>query len=258
MAFQDIHFDVADGVATITINRPRIHNAIRARTCEELIDAFNAAAWDDKVGVIILTGAGRKAFCSGGDQGARDGDYDGRGTLGLPVEELHTIIRDAPKPVIAKVRGWCIGAGNVLATICDLTIASEDAVFGQIGPAVGSVEPGFGALLLARTIGQKRAKEFWFLCRRYSAAEAFEMGLANAVVPADELDAEVDRWCQDILRLSPTALAISKRAFNAETEMIRGIGNLGNVAVKLYSDTPEAREGHEAFKEKRKPRFRPG
>jgi len=257
MAFEDILYEVAGGVATITLNRPKIHNAIRARTCEELIDAFNAAAWDDKIGVIILTGAGRKAFCSGGDQGARDGDYDGRGTVGLPVEELHTIIRDAPKPVIAKVRGWCIGAGNVLATLCDLTIASDDAILGQIGPAVGSVEPGFGSLLLARTVGQKRAKEMWFLCRRYTAAEALAMGLVNAVVPADDLDAEVERWCADILRLSPTALAISKRAFNAETETIRGIANLGNMAVRLYADTAEAREGHAAFKEKRPARFRP-
>jgi 2-ketocyclohexanecarboxyl-CoA hydrolase len=254
--FQDIIFEVAGGIATITINRPSIHNAVRAQTCEELIDAFNAAAWDDTIGVIVLTGAGERAFCSGGDQGVRDGDYDGRGTVGLPVEELHTIMRDAPKPVIAKVRGWCIGAGNVFATLCDLTIASEDAIFGQIGPAVGSVEPGFGSLLLARSVGQKRAKEMWFLCRRYTAAEAMAMGLVNAVVPGADIDAEVERWCQDILRLSPTALAISKRAFNAETESMRGIANLGNIAVKLFSDTAEAREGLAAFQEKRKPRFR--
>ena len=258
MSFTDIRYAVVDGVATITIDRPRVHNAIRARTCEELIDALNAAAWDDAVGVIVLEGAGRRAFCSGGDQGVRDGDYDGRGTVGLPVEELHTIIRDAPKPVIAKVRGWCIGAGNVLATLCDLTIASEDAVFGQVGPRVGSVEPGFGAALLARTVGQKRAKEMWFLCRRYPAAEALRMGLANAVVPSDELDAEVARWCAEILGLGPTALAIAKRAMNADTESIRGIANLGNVAVKLYADTAEAREGHAAFREKRPPRFRRG
>lgn len=254
--FEDVTFEIVGGVATITINRPAIHNAVRAQTCEEMIDAFNAAAWDESVGAIVLTGAGERAFCSGGDQGARDGEYDGRGTVGLPVEELHTIMRDAPKPVIAKVRGWCIGAGNVFATICDLTIASEDAIFGQIGPAVGSVEPGFGSLLLARSIGQKRAKEMWFLCRRYTAAQAMAMGLVNAVVPGAELDAEVDRWCQDILRLSPTALAISKRAFNAETESMRGIANLGNIAVKLFSDTAEAREGLASFREKRKPRFR--
>jgi 2-ketocyclohexanecarboxyl-CoA hydrolase len=254
--FEDIIFDVAGGIATITINRPAIHNAVRAQTCEEMIDAFNAAAWDETIGAIVLTGAGERAFCSGGDQGVRDGEYDGRGSLGLPVEELHTIMRDAPKPVIAKVRGWCIGAGNVFATLCDLTIASEDAIFGQIGPAVGSVEPGFGSLLLARSIGQKRAKEMWFLCRRYTAAEAKAMGLVNAVVPGAEIDAEVERWCQDILRLSPTALAISKRAFNAETESIRGIANLGNIAVKLFGETAEAREGLAAFREKRKPNFR--
>lgn len=256
MTFEDILFTRENGVATIAINRPRIHNAVRAQTCEEMIDAFNAAAWDEEIGVIVLTGAGERAFCSGGDQGARDGDYDGRGTVGLPVEELHTIIRDAPKPVIAKVRGWCIGAGNVFATLCDLTIASEDAVFGQVGPSVGSVEPGFGSLLLARTIGQKRAKEMWFLCRRYSAREAMAMGLVNAVVAPEDLDAEVERWCADILRLSPTAIAIGKRAFNAETESIRGIANLGNLAVKLYGETAEAREGHEAYKARRRPDFR--
>ena len=256
MTFEDILFTRENGVATIAINRPRIHNAVRAQTCEEMIDAFSAAAWDEEIGVIVLTGAGERAFCSGGDQGARDGDYDGRGTVGLPVEELHTIIRDAPKPVIAKVRGWCIGAGNVFATLCDLTIASEDAVFGQVGPSVGSVEPGFGSLLLARTIGQKRAKEMWFLCRRYSAREAMAMGLVNAVVAPEDLDAEVERWCADILRLSPTAIAIGKRAFNAETESIRGIANLGNLAVKLYGETAEAREGHEAYKARRRPDFR--
>jgi 2-ketocyclohexanecarboxyl-CoA hydrolase len=258
VSFTDIRYASEGGVATITIDRPRVHNALRGQTCEELIDALNAAAWDEAVGVIVLEGAGGRAFCSGGDQGARDGDYDGRGTVGLPVEELHTIIRDAPKPVIAKVRGWCIGAGNVLATLCDLTIASEDAVFGQVGPRVGSVEPGFGASLLARTVGQKRAKEMWFLCRRYPAAEALRMGLANAVVPADELDAEVARWCAEILALAPTALAIAKRAMNADTESIRGLANLGNVAVRLYADTDEAREGHRAFREKRPPRYRRG
>lgn len=254
--YEDILSDVSDGVATITINRPRIHNAVRSRTFEELIHAFNHAAWDDAVGVIVLTGAGERAFCSGGDQKERKQDYGGRGTLGLPGEELHSIIRDAPKPVIAKVRGWCVGAGNVLATLCDLTIASDDAIFGQVGPSVGSVEPGFGSALLARTVGQKRAKEMWFLCRRYKAAEALSMGLVNAVVAPEELDAEVRRWCDEILELSPTAIAIAKRAMNADTEMIRGIANLGNMAVKLYLDTDEAKQGHATFKDKARRRFR--
>jgi 2-ketocyclohexanecarboxyl-CoA hydrolase len=260
--FQDIRFAVAAGVATITIDRPRVLNAFRARTCEELVTAFNRAAWDDAVGAIVLTGAGERAFCAGGDHGAKAGAeasaglYDGQGTLGLPAEALHAIIRDAPKPVIAKVRGFCIGGGNVLVTLCDLAICADDAVFGQVGPSVGSVEPGFGTALLARTIGVKRAKEMWFLCRRYSAAQALSMGLVNRVVPAADLDAEVASWCAEILELSPTALAIAKRAFNADTESIRGLGNLGNLAVKLFAATDEAAEGARAFSEKRKPRFR--
>ena len=256
MAHKDIKYAVRDGVATITINRPKVHNAFRGQTCEELVDAFNKAAWNDDIGVIVLTGAGTKAFSSGGDQNAHDGTYDGRGTIGLPVEELHTIMRDAPKPVIAKVRGWCIGGGNVLATICDLTIAGESAVFGQVGPKMGSVDPGFGTNLLARHVGQKKAKEIWFLCRRYTAQQALEMGLVNAVVPDAQLDAEVRKWCDEILQMSPTALAIGKRAFNAETESIRGLSNLGNVAIKLYYGSPEGREGERAFRAKRKPNFR--
>ncbi|MDA0368682.1 MAG: enoyl-CoA hydratase-related protein [Proteobacteria bacterium] len=256
MAFKDIKYTVRDSVATITINRPEVHNAFRGQTCEELVDAFNKAAWNDDIGVIVLTGAGKKAFSSGGDQGAHDGVYDGRGTIGLPIEELHSIMRDAPKPVIAKVRGWCIGGGNVLATICDLTVAGESAVFGQAGPKMGSVDPGFGTNLLARHVGQKKAKEIWFLCRRYTAHEAMEMGLVNAVVPDARLDGEVRRWCDEILQMSPTAIALGKRAFNAETESIRGLSNLGNIAVRLYYDSPEGREGERAFRAKRKPQFR--
>jgi 2-ketocyclohexanecarboxyl-CoA hydrolase len=256
VAYKDIKYAVRKNVATITINRPRVHNAFRGQTCEEMVDAFNRAAWNDDIGVIVLTGAGTKAFSSGGDQGAHDGAYDGRGTIGLPVEELHAIMRDAPKPVIAKVRGWCIGGGNVLATICDLTIAGESAVFGQVGPKMGSIDPGFGTNLLARHVGQKKAKEIWFLCRQYSAREAMEMGLVNAVVPDAQLDAEVRRWCDEILQMSPTAIALGKRAFNAETESIRGLSNLGNIAVRLYYDSPEGREGERAFRAKRKPQFR--
>ena len=256
MAYEDILYDEADGVATITINRPKVLNAFRGRTCEELLRAFQHAGWRREIGVIVLTGAGDRAFSAGGDQSAHEGGYDGRGTLGLPVEELHATIRDVPKPVIARVRGYAIGGGNVLATICDLTIASEDAQFGQVGPKVGSVDPGFGTAYLARVVGEKRAREMWYLCRRYTAAEALAMGLVNVVVPAAELDAEVARWCAEIMARSPTAMAIAKRSFNLDTESIRGIGALGFEAVRLYYETAESREGVEAFLEKRPPRFR--
>ena len=256
MDYQDILYAVADGVATITINRPQVLNAFRARTCEELIDALGRAGWDRSIGVIVLTGAGDRAFCTGGDQSAHEGGYGGRGTIGLPVEEMHSAIRDAPKPVIARVRGYAIGGGNVLATVCDMTIAADTAVFGQVGPKVGSVDPGFGTAYLARIVGEKKAREMWFTCRRYSAAEALAMGLVNTVVPADALDAEVRRLCEELLERSPTALAIAKRSFNADTEHIRGIGSMGLQAVALFYDTAEAHEGVEAFREKRPPRFR--
>ena len=184
------------------------------------------------------------------------GQYDGRGTVGLPIEELHGAIRDVPKPVIARVQGYAIGGGNVLATLCDLTIASEKAVFGQVGPKVGSVDPGWGTAYLARVVGEKKAREIWYLCRRYSAQEALQMGLCNAVVPHDRLDAEVDAWCAEIAAKSPTALAIAKRSFNASTDHIRGIGSLGMQALSLYYDTAESKEGVAAFLEKRKPDFR--
>ena len=164
MTYEDILFQISDGIAHITINRPQVMNAFRARTCEELIDAFNRAGWDKSVGVIVLGGAGDKAFCTGGDQSAHEGQYDGRGIIGLPVEDLQSIIRDVPKPVIARVHGFAIGGGNVLATLCDFTIASEKAVFGQVGPKVGSVDPGFGTAYLARVIGEKKAREIWYLC----------------------------------------------------------------------------------------------
>ena len=256
MRYDDILYDVTDGAATITINRPDKMNAFRGQTCEELIDAFNRAGWDRSVGVIVLTGAGERAFCTGGDQSAHDGQYDGRGTIGLPIEDLHSIIRDVPKPVIARVRGYAIGGGNVLCTICDFTLAGESAQFGQVGPKVGSVDPGFGTAFLARVVGEKKAREMWYLCRRYSAQEALAMGLVNAVVPDADLDAEVARWCGEILERSPTALAIAKRSFNADTEHQRGIAGLGMYALGLYYDTEESKEGGRAFKEKRKPDFR--
>ncbi len=249
-------YEARDGVATITINRPDKYNAFSGRTCEEVIASLNRAGWDSSVGVIVLAGKGDKAFCTGGDQSAHEGSYDGRGVIGLPIEELQSLIRDVPKPVIAKVQGYAIGGGNVLVTLCDLAVASERAIFGQVGPKVGSVDPGFGTALLARVVGEKKAREMWFLCRRYTAAEALAMGLVNVDVPHDQLDAEVEKWCREILALSPTALAIAKRSFNVDTEHIRGISSLGMQALSLYYKTPESREGVNAFLEKRPARFR--
>src|SRR5579883_2520895 len=262
MAFQDILYEKRDGIATITINRPQVLNAFRAETVEEMLSAMRDAEDDRDIGVIVLAGAGDRAFCAGGDNSARAeggtsaSGYGGRGLVGLPIEELHNAIRDSRKPVIAKVQGYAIGGGNVLATVCDLTIASEKAVFGQVGPRVGSVDPGWGTAYLARLVGEKRAREIWFLCRRYSAAEAYQMGLVNKVVPAEQLDAEVEAWCREILALSPTALAIAKRSFNADSEHIRGIGALGFEALALYYQTAEAKEGVAAFLQKRRPDFR--
>lgn len=256
MTYEDILYEVKDGVAAITINRPDKYNAFRGKTCEELIDAFNKAGWDKKIGVIVLTGAGGKAFCTGGDQSAHEGQYDGRGTIGLPMEDLHTIIRDVPKPVIAKVRGFAVGGGNVLCMICDFTIAGESAQFGQVGPKVGSVDPGYGTAFLARVVGEKKAREIWYMCRRYKAHEALAMGLVNTVVPDAELDAEVDRWCAEIMEKSPTAIALAKRSFNMDTEHQRGIAGMGMFALSMYYDTDESKEGGIAFKEKRKPDFR--
>jgi 2-ketocyclohexanecarboxyl-CoA hydrolase len=254
--YEDIIYQAENGVATITINRPQKFNAFRGKTCEELISAFHRAGWNRDIGVIVLTGAGEKAFCTGGDQGAHEGSYDGRGMIGLPIEDLQRVIRDVPKPVIAKVRGYAIGGGNVLALICDLTLAAESAVFGQVGPKMGSVDPGFGTAYMARVIGEKRAREVWFLCRRYSARDALAMGMVNAVVPDAELDAEVARWCAEIVEKSPTAIAIAKRSFNADTAGIIGIADMGMQALSMYYQTDESKEGVQALKEKRKPEFR--
>ena len=256
MGYEDVTYEVHEGIARITINRPKVMNAFRAQTCEELISAFHAAGTDRAVGVVVLAGAGDRAFCTGGDQSSHTGQYDGRGTIGLPVEDLHGAIRDIPKPVIARVQGYAIGGGNVLATVCDFTVASEKAVFGQVGPKVGSVDPGYGTAYLARVVGEKKAREIWMLCRKYSANEALAMGLVNAVVPHERLDTEVDVWCKELLEKSPTALAIVKRSMNADTESIRGIASLGLQAVSLYYGTDEAKEGVVAYREKRPPRFR--
>ena len=256
MDYQDILFRVNDNVAHITINRPKVMNAFRGQTCEELIHAFNRAGWDKSVGVIVFGGAGDRAFCTGGDQSAHDGQYDGRGIIGLPVEELQGIIREVPKPVIARVQGYAIGGGNVLATICDLTIASEKAIFGQVGPKMGSVDPGFGTAYLARVVGEKKAREIWYLCRRYTAAEALAMGLVNKVVPHEDLDQEIAAWCAEIVERSPTAIAIAKRSFNADSDNITGISGMGMQALTMYYASDESKEGVRAFNEKRKPDFR--
>ncbi len=256
MTYEDLIYDVRDGAAHITINRPKVMNAFRGKTCEELIHAFQKAGWDKNIGVIVLGGSGDRAFCTGGDQSAHEGQYDGRGTIGLPIEEVQSLIRDVPKPVICRVQGYAIGGGNVLATMCDFTIASEKAIFGQVGPKMGSVDPGFGTAYLARIVGEKKAREIWYLCRRYTAAEALAMGLVNAVVPHDQLDAEVTKWCAEIMEKSPTAISIAKRSFNADSENIRGIGSMGMQTLKLYYDSDESREGVNAFNEKRKPDFR--
>lgn len=256
LEYEDVIYTVEGGVATVAVNRPDRLNAYREQTYDEVLDALQQAAWDPDVGVIVITGLGGKAFGVGGDSGVKKADRRGRGTLGVPIEEIHGIIRDAPKPVIAKVDGFAIGGGNVIATICDLTIASENSQFGQVGPKVGSVDPGFGTAYLARIVGEKKAREFWYLCSRYTAAEAAQMGLVNKVVPADQLDEEVARWCAAILERSPTALALAKRSFNADTENIRGIASIGMQALMLYYQTSEAKEGGNAFREKRKPDFR--
>lgn len=254
--YKDLLYEEHDGVATITINRPERMNATRQTTYYELIEALQRAGWDEAIGVVVLTGAGEKAFCIGGDNSDAKSERKGRGIIGVPVEEIHTTIRDIPKPVIAKVRGFAIGGGNVLATLCDMTIAGESAQFGQVGPKVGSVDPGWGTAYLAHIIGEKKAREMWYLCRRYSARQAMDMGLVNHVVADADLDAEVAQWCEEIMDRSPTAIALAKRSFNAATENLRGISLMGFEAVNLYYNTDEAKEMSASFKERRKPNVR--
>ena len=254
--YEDILYDLTNGVARVTINRPDRMNALRPNSYEELIDALDQAAWDEQVGVIVLTGAGDRAFCIGGDNAQGKSERRGRGIIGVPVEYIHSLIRDAPKPVIARVNGYAIGGGNVLATLCDLTIAAESAQFGQVGPKVGSVDPGYGTAYLARIVGEKKAREMWYLCRRYTATEAVAMGLANVCVPDEQLDEEVQKWCDELMERSPTALAIAKRSFNADTEHLRGVALAGFQTVGLYYNTDEAKEMGAAFKERRKPNVR--
>lgn len=247
----------ARGVARITINRPEVRNAFRPETVMELMDAFARARDDASVGVVLLTGAGSEAFCSGGDQRVRGrAGYVGRDRIPrLNVLDLQRQIRTMPKPVIAVVAGYAIGGGNVLATVCDLTIAAENAVFGQTGPKVGSFDAGYGSTYLARIVGHKKAREIWYLCRQYDAKQALEMGLVNAVVPLDRLEEEAVRWAKEILTKSPLAIRLLKAAFNADTDGLAGLQQLGGDATLLYYLTDEAKEGRDAFLQKRKPDF---
>lgn len=257
--FTDVSYEVDDGLAWITIDRPDRFNAFRARTIDELITAFKAAWVDRTVGVVALTGAGDRAFCAGGDQKQRQetGDY-GPSESGLfEVEVLHRLIRDIPKPVIAAVNGTAIGGGHVLHVLCDITIAAETATFGQAGPRVGSFDAGFGSAYLARILGEKRAREVWYLCRQYDAATMERWGLVNAVVPLAELRAEVRRWAEEMLSKSPTALKVLKHSFNADSESIAGIGAMAFDTLDLFVSSPEGREGVEAFVGKRTPDFAP-
>ncbi|WP_236687388.1 1,4-dihydroxy-2-naphthoyl-CoA synthase, partial [Geobacillus sp. ZGt-1] len=241
----------------ITINRPEVHNAFRPKTVNEMIDAFTKARDDSNIGVIILTGAGGKAFCSGGDQKVRGhGGYVGEDEIPrLNVLDLQRLIRVIPKPVIAMVAGYAIGGGHVLHVVCDLTIAADNAIFGQTGPKVGSFDGGYGAGYLARIVGHKKAREIWYLCRQYTAQEALEMGLVNKVVPLEQLEEETVKWAQEILEKSPTAIRFLKAAFNADSDGLAGIQQLAGDATLLFYTTEEAKEGMRAFKEKRKPDF---
>jgi naphthoate synthase len=257
--FEDITYEVENGLATITINRPRRFNAFRAQTVDELIAAFKASWASSDVGAVCLTGAGEKAFCAGGDQKQRDetGDY-GPSQSGLfEIDSLHRVIRDTPKPVIAAVNGIAIGGGHVLHVLCDVSIAAEHAKFGQVGPRVGSFDAGFGSAYLARVVGEKRAREIWFLCRQYTAAQALDWGLVNAVVPGDQLQAEVRRWADEIVSLSPTSLKVLKQSFNQDTEQFAAVGQAAFTTLKMFTESDEAKEGIKAFNEKRKPDFSP-
>lgn len=255
--YQDILYERHGAIAKVTINRPEVHNAFRPKTVMEMIDAFSHARDDSSIGVIILTGAGGKAFCSGGDQKVRGhGGYVGEDNIPrLNVLDLQRLIRIIPKPVIAMVAGYAIGGGHVLHVVCDLTIAADNAVFGQTGPKVGSFDGGYGAGLLARIVGHKKAREIWYLCRQYNAQEALEMGLVNTVVPLEKLEEETLKWCNEILEKSPTAIRFLKAAFNADTDGLAGLQQFAGDATLLYYTTDEAKEGRDAFKEKRKPNF---
>jgi naphthoate synthase len=260
--FQDVRYEVAEGMAKITINRPEVRNAFRPETLAELQQAFNFARDDDSVGVIIFTGEGNEAFCSGGDISVRGDDgYIGSDAVGkkgigrLNVLDLQIQIRRTPKPVIAMVAGWAIGGGHVLHVVCDITIAADNAKFGQTGPMVGSFDGGYGAGLLARHVGQKKAREIWFMCRQYDAQEALDMGLVNQVVAVNELEAETVSWAREMLRHSPMALRLLKAGLNAADDGLAGVQQLAGDATLLFYLTEEGQEGRDAYKEKRAPDF---
>lgn len=256
--YQDIKFDTTeDGIAKITINRPHVRNAFRPETVIELQEAFELARNDSKIGVVILTGEGNEAFCSGGDQKIRthEGYMGSDGVPRLNVLDLQKQIRSLPKPVVAMVAGYAIGGGHVLHVVCDLTISADNGKFGQVGPKVGSFDGGLGSSYLARIVGQKKAREIWYLCRQYTAQEALEMGLVNAVVPLDELEKETLKWCREMLQHSPLALRCLKTALNADCDGQIGLLDLAGNATLMYYMTEEAQEGRQAFLEKRKPDF---
>jgi naphthoate synthase len=255
--YGDIRYDVADGIAKVTICRPEVRNAFRPQTLFEMADAFTQARDDPEVGVVVLTGQGPLAFCSGGDQKVRgdDGYRDAHGVGRLNVLDLQVQIRRLPKPVIAMVAGYAIGGGHVLHLVCDLTVAADNARFGQTGPRVGSFDGGYGAGLLARTVGLKKAKEIWFLCDQYDAGEALAMGLVNRVVPLADLEVDTVAWCRSILEKSPLALRMLKAAFNADTDGLAGIQQLAGDATLLYYLSDEAQEGRDAYVQKRAPDF---
>ena len=255
--YTDILYEKAEGIAKITINRPELHNAFRPLTTEEMHHAFLDAGADADIGVVLLTGAGGRAFCSGGDQRVRgDGGYVGDdGVPQLNVLPLQRYIRSMPKPVIALVAGYAIGGGHVLHVICDMTIAADNARFGQTGPKVGSFDAGLGSTQLARIVGHKKAREIWYLCRQYDAQEALEMGLVNTVVPLDQLEEEGVKWAREILAHSPTAIRFLKAAFLADTDGIVGLQQLAGDATSLFYQTAEGKEGRDAFLEKRTPDF---
>ena len=257
LQFEDIRYEKAEGIAKITINRPDRRNAFRPLTVDEMRKALQDARDDSSIGVVILTGEGELAFCSGGDQKIRgDAGYsDSGGVERLNVLDFQREIRTCPKPVIAMVAGWAVGGGHVLHVMCDLTIAAENAKFGQTGPRVGSFDGGFGASYLARIVGQKKAREIWFLCRTYDAKEALEMGLVNTVVPYEELEIETVKWCREILEKSPLAIRCLKAALNADCDGQSGLQELAGNATLLYYMTEEGQEGRNAFVEKRKPDF---
>jgi naphthoate synthase len=256
--YQDVRYQKWEGIAKITINRPEVRNAFRPKTLFEMREAFEDAREDPEIGAIILTGEGDKAFCSGGDQRIRgsEGYVGADGVPRLNVLDLQKQIRSLPKPVVAMVAGYAIGGGHVLHVVCDLTIAAENARFGQTGPKVGSFDGGFGASYLASIVGQKKAREIWYLCRQYDAKQALEMGLVNAVVPLAELETETLKWCQEMLEKSPLALRLLKSGFNAALDGQAGIQELAGNATLLFYMTPEAQEGRNAFVERRKPNYK--